>query len=124
MQSNVLFFALSLLFVFLTSFISIRPTNNVTVNSYSPNYCPPDSTIDTSSTFYEFGDTIAVNLDGGDTIFIINDNIDTAMANGRIIGTGDIIVALTNHQNELPDEMYGVTLQIFLCLGMLQILIM
>jgi len=87
------------------------------VNSYSPNYCPPDSTIDTSSTFYEFGDTIAVNLDGGDTIFIINDIIDTAMANGRIIGTGDIIVALTNHQNELPDEMYGVNLADFFMPG-------
>mgnify|MGYP000107751376 FL=1 len=61
------------------------------------------------STTINFGDTIAVIQDGGDTVIILNDYVDSMNSN-RLISTSDIIIALTNNQSTIQKGTYGLNI--------------
>jgi hypothetical protein len=65
-----------------------------------------DSTAESTS----FGDTIVTLLDGGDTIYLLSDAIDSGYT-GRVMTIEDIIVKLTSYQNPTVGGVYGVNLQ-------------
>lgn len=65
--------------------------------------------INDDSTTVNFGDTIAVIQDGGDTVIILNDQVDSSNSN-RLISTSDIIIALTNNQSTIQKGTYGLNI--------------
>lgn len=95
--------------LFLCSFINIYggPLNN-------PNLIIPSSKtqplmFNEDSTTIEFGDTVIVVQDGGDTIFVLSDKIDSS-DNNRLMGTDDIIIALTSSQHAIQKGTYGLNI--------------